>query len=134
MNLSSASAFNLDKAKILSSGKGLQKYIILLHLKHCISFRPKRQILESLELKELTDDNFRFDENGGKFSKRVENTMGKGEIATLRAIAPFPTAFLKDLYCRHVKKGLFGKGLKRKEKFVFYPFAKTFSRVFSQLS
>ena len=27
------------------------------------------------------DDNFNFDENGRKLSKRVENTVGKGEIA-----------------------------------------------------
>ena len=29
----------------------------------------------------LTLNNFKFDENGGQFSKRVENTVGKGEIA-----------------------------------------------------
>ena len=40
---------------------------------------PKRQ--DSSELKEFADDDFRFDENGGKFSNRVENTAGKGEIA-----------------------------------------------------
>ena len=33
------------------------------------------------KLKEFADDNFKFDENGRKFSKRVENTVGKGEIA-----------------------------------------------------
>ena len=33
------------------------------------------------KLKEFADDNFKFDENGRKFSKRVENTMLKGEIA-----------------------------------------------------
>ena len=32
-------------------------------------------------LKGLADSNFKFDENGRKFSKRVENTVGKGEIA-----------------------------------------------------
>ena len=31
--------------------------------------------------KEFADDNFKFDDNGGKLSKRVENTVGKGEIA-----------------------------------------------------
>ena len=30
---------------------------------------------------------------------------------SLRAIAPFLTVSSKDLYCIHVKKGLFGKGL-----------------------
>ena len=32
-------------------------------------------------LKEFADDNFKFDENGSKLSKRVENIVGKGEIA-----------------------------------------------------
>ena len=39
---------------------------------------PKRQILQSSKLKKFADDNFKFDENGGKFSERVENTVGKG--------------------------------------------------------
>ena len=39
------------------------------------------QILDSSKLKEFADDNFKFDENGSKLSKRVENTVGKGEIA-----------------------------------------------------
>ena len=38
----------------------------------------RRQILDSSKLKELADDNFKFDENGRKW---VENTVGKGEIA-----------------------------------------------------
>ena len=37
--------------------------------------------LDSFKLKEFADDNFKFDENGRKFSKQVENTVGKGEIA-----------------------------------------------------
>ena len=42
---------------------------------------PTRQILDSSKLKEFTDHNFNFHENGGKLSKRVENTVRKGEIA-----------------------------------------------------
>ena len=42
---------------------------------------PKRQILNSSKLKEVADDNFKFDENGRKFSKQVKKTVGKGEIA-----------------------------------------------------
>ena len=38
-------------------------------------------ILDSSKLGEFADDNFKFDENCGKFSKRVENTLGKGEFA-----------------------------------------------------
>ena len=33
-----------------------------------------RQILDSSKLKGFADDNFKFDENGRKLSKRVENT------------------------------------------------------------
>ena len=32
-------------------------------------------------MKELADDNFKIDENGRKFSERLENAVGKGEIA-----------------------------------------------------
>ena len=41
----------------------------------------KRQILGSSKLDEFADENFKFDVNGRKFSKRVENSVGKGEIA-----------------------------------------------------
>ena len=41
----------------------------------------RRHILGSSKLKEFADDNFKFDENGRKLSKRLENTVGKGEIA-----------------------------------------------------
>ena len=75
---------------------------------------PKLQILDSSKLKELADDNFfKFDENGRKFSKQVENAVGKGDIDHYEQYLLFPTVFSKDLYCRHVKKqGLFGRGLK----------------------
>ena len=39
---------------------------------------PKQQILDSSKLKEFTDDNFKFDENGRKLYERVKNTLGKG--------------------------------------------------------
>ena len=42
---------------------------------------PRGLILDSFKLKEFADDNFKFDENGRKFLKQVENTAGKGEIA-----------------------------------------------------
>ena len=72
---------------------------------------PIRQILDSSKLKEFADDNFESDENGRKFSRRVENIVGKGEIARHEQFLLFPTMFSKDLYCRHVKTGAcFGKG------------------------
>ena len=70
------------------------------------------QILDSSKMKEFAHDNFRFAENGGKFSKRVENSVGKGEIAQFEQFLCFPQCFQKDLQCRQVEnKSLFGKGL-----------------------
>ena len=37
--------------------------------------------LDSSKLRDFADNNFKLDENGRKFSKRVENTVGKEEIA-----------------------------------------------------
>ena len=63
---------------------------------------PKRQNLDYSKLKEFADDeNFEFDGNGSKFSKRVENNVGKGEIARYEQFLLFPQ-FSKDLYRRHV--------------------------------
>ena len=54
---------------------------------------PKRQILDSSKSKEFANDNSLFDENGGKFSTRVENTVGKGEIARYEQFLLFPQCF-----------------------------------------
>ena len=54
------------------------------------------------QLKEFANNNFRFDENSGGFYKRVENTVGKGEIARYEQFLLSPV-FSKDMYCRHVK-------------------------------
>ena len=60
----------------------------------------------------FADDNFKLNENGKKFSNRVENTEGKGEIACYEQFFLFPTVFSKDIYSRRKNQGLFGKGLK----------------------
>ena len=61
----------------------------------------------SSKLKGFADDLFNFDENGRKFSKRVEITVGKGKLLA----PPLPIVFSKDLYCRHVKsRACMGKG------------------------
>ena len=67
----------------------------------------KLQIFYSSKFKDFADDNFEFEENGGKLSLRVENTVGKGEIACDEQSVLLPTVFSKDLYCRHVKTRLF---------------------------
>ena len=41
----------------------------------------------------VADENFKFDGNGKKFSKRVENTVGKGEIARYEQFLLFPQCF-----------------------------------------
>ena len=52
-------------------------------------------ILDSSKLKELADNNFKFHENGRKFSKQVENSVRKGEIARYQQFLLFPQCFQK---------------------------------------
>ena len=56
---------------------------------------PKRQILDSCKLKEFANDNSKFHEQGGKFSKRVENTAGIGENAHIEQFLVFIQCFQK---------------------------------------
>ena len=58
----------------------------------------RRQILDSSKLKEFADDTFKFDKNGRKLSKRVENTEGKGEIARYEQFLLFPQCFQKACF------------------------------------
>ena len=58
----------------------------------------RRQILDSSELKDFADDNFKFDKNGSrKYCEKRRN-------CSLRAISPFPTVFSKGLFPRGVKR------------------------------
>ena len=59
---------------------------------------PNDKILDSSKLKEFADDNFKFDENGRKLSKWVENTAGKGEIARYEQFLLFPQCFQKACF------------------------------------
>ena len=73
---------------------------------HCVEMGqpfPKRQILDSSKLEDFADDNFKFEENGRKLSRWVENTVGKGEIACYEQFLLFPQCFLKDFNYRHLK-------------------------------
>ena len=51
--------------------------------------------VHSSKLKEFAEDSLKFDENGKKLSKRVENTVGKGEIARNEQFLPFSQCFQK---------------------------------------
>ena len=44
---------------------------------------PDDKILDWFILKQIADDNFKFDENSRKLFKQVENTVGKGETSNL---------------------------------------------------
>ena len=56
---------------------------------------PKRQSLDSFKLKEFAYGNFEFEENGRKFSKKVEKSVGKREIARHEQFLLFPQCFQK---------------------------------------
>ena len=63
-------------------------------------------------MKEFAGNNFKFYENGRKFSKRIENSVGKGEITRNEQFS-FTHSVLKRHVLRTGKnQGFFGKGLK----------------------
>ena len=73
------------------------------------SFRPFQA--------EFAGNNFEFGENGQKFSKRIENTVGKGEIACKEQFLLFPQCCFKGLLLQTCKNQvLFGKGLMTQRK------------------
>ena len=80
----------------------------------CRLFNPiPNDKLDTSNVKEYVDDNSKFDENGGEFSKWVENTVGKGEIAHNEQFLLFPQCFLTTCTTDMKKnKGFFGKSLK----------------------
>ena len=61
------------------------------------------KILDRSKLKQSADDNSKFHETSGKFSKWVENTVGKGEIACYEQFLLFPTVFSRVLFSRASK-------------------------------
>ena len=52
----------------------------------------------SSKLKNFADDNLKFEENGRKLFKLVENTVGKGEIARYEQFLIFPQCFQKACF------------------------------------
>ena len=46
----------------------------------------------------FADDNLKFEENGRKLFKPVENTVGKGEIACYEQFLLFPQCFQKACF------------------------------------
>ena len=50
------------------------------------------------QTEDFADNNFKFDENGRKLSKRVENTVGQGEIARYEQFLLVPQCFQKACF------------------------------------
>ena len=80
-------------------------YAIVIKIKIFLS-KTRFVLEESLSLSQTTnfrlfqtekfeDNNFKFDGNGSKFSKMVENTGGKGEMAHNEQFLLFSQCFLK---------------------------------------
>ena len=72
----------------------------------------RQQLLDYSKLKEFADDNFKFDENGRKLSKWVENIVGKGEIARYEQFLLFSQCFQRLISQGHQKVSLCGNELK----------------------
>ena len=75
---------------------GMVLQIGVLHVCHLTNYQMIN--LDASKLKELADDNFIFDEKGRNGSKRVENTVGKGEIARYEQFLLFPQCFQKACF------------------------------------
>ena len=91
----------MDSGGLGNIGKKLEKRS-LPHFTHSDFKRfnplPDDKILDRSKLKQSVNDNFEFDENSRKLSKRVENTVGKGEIARYEQFLLFPQCFQKACF------------------------------------
>ena len=63
-----------------------------------LTYYQKTKFERRPKLKQSADDNFEFDVNSRKFSKLVENTVGKGEIARYEQFLLFPKCFQKACF------------------------------------
>ena len=75
------------------------------------TYKNTQQILDPSKLKEFADENFKFDENDGKFSKPVENTMGTGKKMLVMSNFPFSQSVFKTFILQTRKpRASLGKG------------------------
>ena len=73
--------------KISKASTKWQNFKLIQIQNICIT---RRQILGFSKLKDFADDNLKFEENGRKLFKLVENTVGIGEIAHYEQFLLFP--------------------------------------------
>ena len=94
-----ALSHNVSKRLLFQSREkpGLFAKGLILH-KSNLNPLPDDKFLDSSKLEEFADDNFKFDKNGRKLSKRVENTVGKGEIARYKQFLLLPQCFQKACF------------------------------------
>ena len=78
-----------------------------------LNLLPDIQILDWSKLKQSADDNFKFDEETRKLSKRAENTEGKGEIARYEQFLLFPQYFQKACFPAALKGVIVWEWVKR---------------------
>ena len=72
---------------------------------------PNNFISEWSKLKEFADDIFKFVENSRKFSKPVQNTEGKREIARYEQFLLSHSVFRRCVQQSRKHQSFFGKGL-----------------------
>ena len=82
-------------------------------MQHCVVmgqmaflFNPFPNKYLNLPNLECLYENFRYDKNGRKFSKRVEKIMGKGEIAHYEQFLLLPWSFQRTCTANPYKHGL----------------------------
>ena len=92
--------------------KQLKKYSDRLTLSKTTNFNL-------FQTNEVANNNSKFDENGGKFSKRIENASRKAEIFHYEQFLLF-LQFSKDLYCRQVKHGFVSNIINNSKTFHCY--------------
>ena len=91
-----------SRVRLLHSWTGLWIF------QFCCNPFPIDNILDWSKLKELAGNNLKFDENGGKFSKRMENT---GEIARYKQLLLFLQCLQKTFTADMLKtRACLGKG------------------------
>ena len=76
---------------------------------HFRFFQIERVCRDSSKLREFADDNVKIDENGRKFFKRVENSVGKGEIAHYKQFLLSPQFFKRLVLQTRKTRACLGK-------------------------
>ena len=90
-----------------------------MHPRYALFLLPKDKFW-ILPNQKFTDDNFKFGESSRKFSKRVENAVGKGQIAHNEQFLVFPQCFQRLILQTRKNQGLFGKGSTLYQMTIFF--------------